>query len=561
MVLIPCLYSLFILTFHYLADIIVSCTQLLEPSQVEKLKKLTQNQNEIWQVVVRKLRVWSATSSSNEDTTVIPCRPYCILVNNLYPLGQVVHRVICNPPEVYPSPYEIMQCLVQAMLDPPSSNFTQHRPDKIVFPDKHYVGELRKSCGSINIECSYLSESEGIDSYIKQLSDHLVRKDMASVNTANERPGCFQDENGITPEIFREFHELCRRFYDAKPWQQFAERQALEISASQQVRLSSKYSVPSGNVFVSVIATQTEDSFVHGMALFITRSDLERRVVQPDEQLALMVDPRLRRCAFCDSRVEDLEEKLSVKNVELKRCTRCKCVFYCNQECQRAHWQDHRMNCVAPSETTEKNNSGSQWGSIELSILFGPETLSSFNDLDAIEKYQIAPSGMSESDNVPMYPSVIALERGTLRAPNVKDFVLLLRGLRAFVGLGNHPYFMQETTLDLIGVKVSVQTLEVQVDGTSFGTVDPLKVRNATVLTTKDVERLRSTAKSAKSTRPESKESDTQADQTLAEGSHNVGDKEDHKRHNDTEPVKEGGKDTEKEKTKEEKKSDSCSVM
>lgn len=554
------------LTPYCVADIIVSSKQYLKPAEVEKVKKLSQNKNEIWQVVVRKLRVWSATSSSNETSTVTPCRPYCIMINNLYPLGQVVHKVICNPPEEYPSPSKIIQCLIQTMLDPPSNNFTQHRPDKIVFPDKYFVGELRKSCGSINIECSYLSESEGIDSYIKQLSEHLVKKDMASVNSVNERPGSLQEENGITTELFREFHELCKQFYETKPWLKYAERQALQISASQQIRLSSKYNVPSGNVFVSVIATQTQEDFVHGMALFITRSDMERRVVPPDEQLALMVDPRLRRCALCDSRAEDLEEKLNVKNVELKRCTRCKCVFYCNQQCQRAHWKDHRMNCVAAEETTAKNAAGVQWGSIELSILFGSEMLSSFDDLDAIERLEIEASGVSESDNMPMYPSVIALERGTLRTPNATDLVLLIRGLRAFVGLEDHPHFMQKSTLDLIGLKVPEQTLELHVDGSSFGTSDPLKVRNATVLTTKDVDRLRKTVQSANITELESnvnKECDSQVGRTLRDDSM--------KHVEDVDglipPVEvkriseEEGTENSKQKRKGDKKSDSCCVM
>jgi hypothetical protein len=140
---------------------------LLTPQVVDKIKRLDQPHQEVWQIVVRKLRVWSASSTGAEEgADAIPCRPYCILVNNLYPMGQVISKKIVDPPEVYPSPQEVLNVTIQAMLDPPS-NTPQHRPNKICFPDKSFVGALRKSFAAIGIECSYLSESQGIDAYIQ----------------------------------------------------------------------------------------------------------------------------------------------------------------------------------------------------------------------------------------------------------------------------------------------------------------------------------------------------------------------------------------------------------
>jgi hypothetical protein len=64
---------------------------LLTPAQVERFKKLSQTKQEIWQIVVRKLRVWSASSEGAEEgEEAIPCRPFAILVNNIYPMGQVM---------------------------------------------------------------------------------------------------------------------------------------------------------------------------------------------------------------------------------------------------------------------------------------------------------------------------------------------------------------------------------------------------------------------------------------------------------------------------------------
>ena len=53
-------------------------------SIISRLCKLPQQAKEIWQIVVRPLRVWSASSKgASEGNDAIPCRPFCILVNDL----------------------------------------------------------------------------------------------------------------------------------------------------------------------------------------------------------------------------------------------------------------------------------------------------------------------------------------------------------------------------------------------------------------------------------------------------------------------------------------------
>jgi hypothetical protein len=43
-----------------------------------------------------------------------------------------------------------------------------------------------------------------------------------------------------------------------------------------------------------------------------------------------------------------------VKNQVMKRCTRCKAVFYCSRECQVKHWQTHKFLCGPnPQETIQ----------------------------------------------------------------------------------------------------------------------------------------------------------------------------------------------------------------
>jgi hypothetical protein len=41
-------------------------------------------------------------------------------------------------------------------------------------------------------------------------------------------------------------------------------------------------------------------------------------------------------CASCHQHIE-----------HTKRCSRCQRVYYCNEQCQRAHWRIHKRDCVA----------------------------------------------------------------------------------------------------------------------------------------------------------------------------------------------------------------------
>lgn len=64
---------------------------------------------------------------------------------------------------------------------------------------------------------------------------------------------------------------------------------------------------------------------------------------------------KFRQCALatCDSRTKDMGERnlnqpLPVAATrEVFKCGRCRSIFYCSKECQRAHWQAHRQNCRA----------------------------------------------------------------------------------------------------------------------------------------------------------------------------------------------------------------------
>ncbi|KAJ0403789.1 hypothetical protein ATCC90586_003781 [Pythium insidiosum] len=469
-------------------DIVVSTELLLTPQQIDKFRKLDQPRQEVWQVVVRKLRVWSASSAGAADgADAIPCRPYCILVNNLYPLGQVISKKICDPPEVYPSPQTILDTTLHAMLDPPTNTPQHrpdkivfpdkhyHRPDKIVFPDKHYVGQLRKSFAAIGIECSYLSESQGIDTYIQELSNHLVKNDLASVAEVSERPG-LNSGSGVTPEILKSFYEACAR---------------------------------RGTVFSSVIASPTSSGQIQGLALFFTRTDLERRVLPAGERLALMENPELRRCAFCD--------KKAPKGSELKRCTRCKCTFYCGAECQRSHWKDHKISCVPQSDVVEQADKKIVWGAKEMSILYGGATTVPFDDLDAVDKHSLPVAKLHDEE---LYPTAMVFKFGEPDIPTAADLVWLTRALIAHSELlEKHPLFMQATVGALLGLDEDENGVEQEQPKVEFacktlGFDDHLVIRNSSVLTMQDVEKLRAYVKKQRASSETTKNDSVDATET-----------------------------------------------
>lgn len=57
-----------------------------------------------------------------------------------------------------------------------------------------------------------------------------------------------------------------------------------------------------------------------------------------DELRAIVVNTRWenRICEQCGNK-QEVED--------LKRCTRCYLAFYCNSQCQRAHWEIHKLRC------------------------------------------------------------------------------------------------------------------------------------------------------------------------------------------------------------------------
>ena len=56
-------------------------------------------------------------------------------------------------------------------------------------------------------------------------------------------------------------------------------------------------------------------------------------------EIAVPWDLELYTCAKCGRTGGGARPRLQI-------CVRCRAVYYCNRECQRAHWSQHRGSCV-----------------------------------------------------------------------------------------------------------------------------------------------------------------------------------------------------------------------
>lgn len=158
------------------------------------------------------------------------------------------------------------------------------------------------------------------------------------------------------------------------------ERHAIQITAGQD------------SVFASVLGGNAQDDpeAIHGLALFYSRPDLERRVLPLGEIPPCVTYPALRRCGAC------MKGKTRESN-PLKKCTRCQVVYYCDADCQRRHWKVHKLDCLAVKDQQREDGDGVVWARREVSMLLGNITTMTFDDLDAVDAHQLMLSGTHDT--------------------------------------------------------------------------------------------------------------------------------------------------------------------
>lgn len=164
----------------------------LDGVDIPAMKIIKSAEKEVWQVVVRKLRVWCHTTTPVFPDTPVDdaaCRPWCILVFNLYPAGRILTHQWCNPPDVFPTGAAVMPILLSLMRDPPDS-VPQRRPKSIVFADTVLASQCFNSLMALGVECSQLFETPGTSGIVRELSRIMIDKDVATGGgAASSLPG------------------------------------------------------------------------------------------------------------------------------------------------------------------------------------------------------------------------------------------------------------------------------------------------------------------------------------------------------------------------------------
>ncbi|CAM9394878.1 unnamed protein product [Chrysoparadoxa australica] len=380
--------------------------QLFDEEMILKLKRLEKDPNEVWQVCERQLEAWVASSKPPHETAsadLLPCRPWTVLVCQLFPVSGLLRQELMNPPEEPPSDKVMAGEIASAMLDPSSG--CQRRPGKIVFPAARNAEQLCMSLKAVGVETSVLGEAEGISEFVTTLSERLVHEGLASVGPDSHGPGLLSVE-GVSPGavagLFQAAAALAEEASDL--WEHLHPRHALEL------RLGGGGEEPERAWLALLGSTKGVKEEAgsadggraappRGLAIFFSRLDCEARVMEPGRHHEVWRPQPC--CAWTGEKGGrssasgggDTEQHSSV--APLKR-TRPRTydlasgqeLCYVDAEAQRKHWPHVRGRVHPLSERYEGMRKGRQhWWGHEVVLFYREASALQFSDLDAILKY------------------------------------------------------------------------------------------------------------------------------------------------------------------------------
>ena len=130
--------------------------------------------------------------------------------------------------------------------------------------------------------------------------------------------------NGPVPED----HPHYNRWVAARDW--WVEQAELEIADRLTAvgDFEARYPIEITAVQEGRRRTNTA-TFIHGEGLMVSAGRVDRR-----------------RCANCDQTFDRA----------LRACARCKVVYYCSRECQRADWRSHKNVCRDPMDSLRQRH-------------------------------------------------------------------------------------------------------------------------------------------------------------------------------------------------------------
>lgn len=388
------------------------------------------------QVVAQKARVWAAGDNGEA------CRPWYMLILELYPRGMVINHQIHRPASVAPTSTDLLSFFLQHVVSPPVDEPIT-RPTHVSFVDSQVTGEVKSHLEKLGIVVDTLTLADGVSDYMRTFADRLVKSDRATRSDAAERPGLLSAPS-VTESLVGKLMTSAVRMYDVQPWRLIPEHIALCVSWTPQSEdcLNDTRRVKK-SMYVSVLGG---DGAVLGFAAVPSLSTLRdkfRRVManrgktiadSSDEEGDILdskhiVPTDICLCAACGAPVaSDVTTESGGTGRWAWRCAQCRFVHYCNSDCQRDDWKRrHRAEChrlrdfqnnVSSSdlgEAEEFQNTGimniqrevvqarKEWSWIyrELALLFVDPTAVPFDDLDHFDSHRWP---LIANTSPPLYP-------------------------------------------------------------------------------------------------------------------------------------------------------------
>lgn len=304
--------------------------------------------------------------------------------------------------------------IVNEITEPLKENGEPHRPEEIVFDEQKYVDDLAPSLAALGIYCKQLFAPDGVPEYVQKVSDIFLKEMEGGVNYSNTLPGLTSITN-VGRDQLNGFYSAAFDFFNEKPWENVGDRQAFCLRA-KDFRLKTGLLIEGGHVFVSILG---RDGGPRGIAMFYNQTELENRAKPEGGEIIIL--PRSRICSNCG------KSGLEIGS-ELKRCTRCKTVYYCDATCQKSHWKKHKLECVTMDNHPKVDNV--IWGFRETSVIFQQETELSFADLEDMDDNKYIPP---TNDS---YPFPITYRKGEATRPTASELLWCERALRAAIICG-----------------------------------------------------------------------------------------------------------------------------
>eukprot|EP00184_Porphyridium_aerugineum_P001856 CAMPEP_0184698702 /NCGR_PEP_ID=MMETSP0313-20130426/5222_1 /TAXON_ID=2792 /ORGANISM="Porphyridium aerugineum, Strain SAG 1380-2" /LENGTH=479 /DNA_ID=CAMNT_0027157673 /DNA_START=33 /DNA_END=1472 /DNA_ORIENTATION=+ len=359
---------------------------------LSKCLKLELRQRLLWQIDAFRLRVWVA------DDDGVPVRPFLIILNELYPRGCVLSsrmpdRTPGRKHNVKPDATELAIFALKKMLDPAEGQ-APVRPQTLHCSDESLVEPLRKIFSKIGVLVSYLSVAEGIDEHVKVYSRKLIEKDMATSGDAGELPGLYKVK-GVGEDLALQVYRSLVEMYKAAPWDK-----GLTENLAFKTDFESNFVDNSVASFVTILGANDVKSrgFAAGNSVRVMKLKFMKATIQHgDNDIDAFADIEY-RCAACGKEYEE--------GAHVFRCSGCKLVYYCSDECQRKDWKDnnHKSECSKWRDAKPGDNPPTIvracWRRRELVLLFTEDVAAPFEDLDFIERHKLElPSEVVEEDD------------------------------------------------------------------------------------------------------------------------------------------------------------------